>query len=130
MAFFPPVSAESGVTGADFAILRAVSVPPVKIICFTIGEVVSSFKASRSVMITCNASLGTPASQKALANNQATGAATVAGFSITVFPPARPATMPPMGMAQGKFHGEITSTVPFAVKLTSPNSEKVLIVVV
>ena len=31
-----PVSAESGVAGIAFAMLRAVSVPPVKIICFTL----------------------------------------------------------------------------------------------
>ena len=36
MTFFPPVSAASGVAGIAFAMLRAVSGPPVKIICFTL----------------------------------------------------------------------------------------------
>ena len=97
MTFLPPVSADSGVTGLALAIFWAVSVPPVRMICLIAGAVVSTFSASRLVMMTCKASFGTPASQKALANIQATGAATVAGFRITVFPPASPATMPPTG---------------------------------
>ena len=81
-------------------------------------------------MSTCRVSLGTPASQNALANIQATGAATVAGFRITVFPPASAATMPPMGMAHGKFQGEITNTVPFGEISTSAKSINFFISVV
>ena len=130
IAFFPPVSAESGVDGLVRAMLWAVSVPPVRMICLIAGAVVNSFSASRSVIMTCNASLGTPASQKALANSHATGAATVAGFSITVLPPANPATMPPIGMAHGKFHGEMTRIVPLEVMSTSCSAANFFIVVV
>ena len=94
------------------------------------GAVVSTFSASRLVMMTCNASLGTPASQNALANIQATGAATVAGFRITVFPPANPATIPPTGIAQGKFQGEITNIVPFGFISISSNTANFFIAVV
>ena len=130
IAFLPPVSADNGVAGLLRAIFWAVSVPPVRIICLTAGAVVNTFNASRSVMITCKASLGTPASQNALANNHATGAATVAGFRITVFPPASPATIPPIGMAHGKFHGEITKIVPLGAISTSGNSANCFMLVV
>ena len=130
IAFLPPVSADNGVEGLLRAMFCAVSVPPVKMICLIAGAEVSTFNASRSVIITCKASLGTPASQKAWANNHATGAATVAGFRITVFPPARAATIPPIGMAQGKFHGEITNTVPSGVISTSGKSANSFILVV
>ena len=130
ITFLPPVSADNGVVGLAFAIFCAVSVPPVRMMCLMAGAVVSTFSASRRVMMTCSASFGTPASQNALANIHATGAATVAGFSITVFPPASPATIPPTGMAQGKFHGEMTSMVPFGFISTSSSAANFFIAVV
>ena len=130
ITFLPPVSADRGLRGLAWAMLWAVSVPPVRMMCFTTGDDVSNGVASRSAMMTCRASLGTPASQKALAKSQATGAATVAGFSMQVLPDARAATTPPQGMAQGKFHGESTSTVPLAFISMSSRAAYFFIVVV
>ena len=112
------------------SICWAVSVPPVRIICLITGEVVSKGVASRSAIITCSASLGTPASQNALAKSQATGAATVAGFRIQVLPDAKAATTPPQGIAHGKFQGESTNTVPFAFMTISSRAANFFIVVV
>ena len=119
MTFLPPVSAESGVVGLARVMAWAVSVPPVRMTCLISGAEVSFFRASRSVITTCRASFGTPASQNALAKSHATGAATVAGFKIQVLPDAKAATTPPQGMAHGKFHGEITKMVPLALMSTS-----------
>ena len=119
ITFFPPVSADRGVVGFALVMAWAVSVPPVRMMWLISGAVVSFFSASRSVMTTCRASFGTPASQKALANSHATGAATVAGLRIQVFPEASAATTPPHGMAHGKFHGEMTRMVPLALMSTS-----------
>lgn len=130
ITFLPPVSAESGVAGLALVMACAVSVPPVRMMCLISGAVVSAFRASLSVMITCSASFGTPASQNAWAKSHATGAATVAGFSITVLPDASPATTPPTGMAQGKFQGEMTSTVPFSLMSMSFSWKNFFIVVV
>ena len=130
ITFFPPVSAESGVSGLFRVMACAVSVPPVSMMCFISGAVVRVLRASRSVMIIWRASRGTPASQNAFANSHATGAATVAGLRMTVLPAARPATMPPTGMAHGKFHGEMTRIVPLAFMSTSLSLRNFFIVVV
>ena len=130
ITFLPPVSAESGLRGLVWAMLCAVSVPPVRMMCLMTGDEVSNGVASRLVIITCKASLGTPASQNALAKSQATGAATVAGFSTQVLPDASAATTPPHGMAHGKFQGESTSTVPLARISISSRAAYFFIVVV
>ncbi len=56
--------------------------------------------------------LETPASQKHLHKIHAGMTAADDGLKITQFPAARDAAIPPVGMAMGKFHGEITIPVP------------------
>ena len=70
-----------------------------------------------------------PAAQNDLANSHATGKATEAGFRITVLPAANAAATPPTGIANGKFHGGMTSTIPFGVQLMVFSSAKVFIVI-
>ena len=67
ITFLPPVSAERGLRGLLRAMVCAVWVPPVRMMWLISGDEVSNVVASLSAMITCSASLGTPASQKALA---------------------------------------------------------------
>ena len=67
-----------------------------------------------------------PALQKHRQSNQATGTARDDGFKITVLPAAREATMPPQGMAMGKFQGDITTPAPLPRVLRWEKREKAL----
>ena len=81
------------------------------------GEVMSVSAASSFGSTTCSASRGTPARQRALAVSHATGAASVAGLSMQVFPDAKAATAPPHGMA----HGAASKHVAFSGKTGTAN---------
>ena len=60
----------------------------------------------------CSTFLEIPARQKHWHSSQATSTASLEGLKMTVLPAAKAATMPPQGMAMGKFHGEITAPTP------------------
>ena len=113
VAFFPPVSADNSASGRFSSKFNAVLVPPVKMIAFTSGCPDSVWIGSPSSQVTsCKASCGIPASQKHCAISAPNGKANGEGLNKTVFPEAKPAATPPVGIATGKFHGGITKTTP------------------
>ena len=124
MAFFPPVSAESRISGFAANIVSAVSVPPVRITAETSGWVTSRVPAPAPGHGTnCSVRRDTPARQKHWHTSQATSTVSDAGLRITVLPAASAAAIPPQGIATGKFQGDTTTTTPQPVAST-PGSSK------
>ena len=92
---------------------RPVSVPPVRMMQSTSGLAVSTGPTSAPEQGTnCRVLRLTPARQKHWQSTQAVSTASEAGLKMTVLPAARAATMPPQGMAMGKFQGEMTRATP------------------
>ncbi len=69
---------------------------------------------------------GAPAATSASTRQAAMVGVCSAGFKITVLPATRAATVIPVGMASGKFQGEMTAATPFPRyrnELASPGGE-------
>ena len=114
VAFLPPVSASRFIAGLAASIRSAVAVPPVRMTTSTAGELTSRLPPSSTEHgASWSASIGTPARQKHWQSTYAQSTVCGEGFTITVLPAASPATMPPHGIAIGKFHGDTTATTPF-----------------
>jgi hypothetical protein len=118
--FLPPISAMTRLRwrwpGTTSAAVRTISSPtaeePVNAMVCTRGSLTSAAPTSPSPGRRANASGGTPASRSAPASAAAQPGACSAGLSSTAFPVARPAAAIPQGIATGKFHGEMTATMP------------------
>ena len=121
MAFWPPVSAISGI-GWPFtdrrlaswrAMMRATSVEPVNITPATCG---CATRAAPTVSprpgTSCSAPWGTPASCRICTMAAAVSGVCSAGLASTVLPAARAAATWPAKMASGKFQGLMASTTP------------------
>ena len=113
-AFLPLVSANRRRFGSQHRNRSAVSWDPVRI---TPSTVVTSRRPTSSSWVRTNrsTSVGTPAAQQASATTSAQRGVSGAGLNTTALPAARAASVPPAGMATGKFHGGITATTPNGV---------------
>ena len=114
-AFLPLASAKSLMFGSQQRNRSAVSCEPVRI---TPSTVVTSRRptSSSGVRTNLSTSAGTPAAQQASATISAQRGVSGAGLNTTALPAASAASVPPAGMATGKFHGGITATTPSGVK--------------
>ena len=93
-------------------ISRPTGPEPVNAIVWTPGWRTSAAPASPSPGSSASASGGTPASRSARTTMSPQPGACSAGLSTTALPVARPAAVMPMGIAIGKFQGEMTATTP------------------
>ena len=120
MQFLPPISATTRLrwrppTGTSAAVRRMSSPTgplPVNAIVWTSRWRTSAAPTSPSPGRSASASGGTPASRSAWTTIRPQPGDCSAGLSTTVLPVASPAATIPVGIATGKFHGEITATTP------------------
>src|SRR4029079_4691101 len=104
----------------------AVSVPPVSTTAST-SSCETSFAPTVPPLhgVNWSADFGTPARQKHWHKLYAISTVSDAGLRITALPAASAAATPPVGIANGKFHGETTTTTPRPCAETPGSSWKI-----
>ncbi len=117
----PPISAMTrltwrwprGVAAASATMDRPTARDPVKAITATSGCSTSRAPTtSPTPGRNCTTPRGAPAATSASTRRDATSGVCSAGLRMTGFPATRAATVMPVGMASGKFHGAITAVTP------------------
>ena len=131
--FLPPISAitrltwscPEGVSAAARTISSPTAPEPVNAISPTRRSRTRAAPASPSPGSSASAAGGTPAPCRASTSASAQPGDCSAGFSTTAFPAASAAAVIPVGIASGKFQGEITAAIPsgsYRIVLRSPGA--------
>ena len=117
IALMPPVSAMKGTIGpgraaSDWAMERAVSVPPVKAMPAMRGSFTRDWPTLPSPGSKASALFGTPACSSSAMARAAISGVCSAGLAATALPAASAAAIWPVKIASGKFHGEMAANTP------------------